>query len=51
MSIHEIQALIDKNSTLSREALSPQIHAISDETHLTQSRRRTARYPTSISHP
>jgi Spy/CpxP family protein refolding chaperone len=29
----KIQALIDKNPTLSREALGPQIHAISDETH------------------
>jgi periplasmic protein CpxP/Spy len=28
-----IQALMDKNPTLSREALGPQIHAISDETH------------------
>jgi Spy/CpxP family protein refolding chaperone len=29
----KIQALLDKNPTLSREALGPQIHAISDETH------------------
>jgi hypothetical protein len=29
----KIQALIDKNPTLSRQALSPQLHAISDETH------------------
>jgi Spy/CpxP family protein refolding chaperone len=29
----KIQALIDKNPTLSREALGPQIHAISDQTH------------------
>jgi Spy/CpxP family protein refolding chaperone len=29
----KIQALMDKNPTLSREALGPQIHAISDETH------------------
>ena len=29
----KIQALIDKNPTLSRQALGPQIHAISDETH------------------
>jgi Spy/CpxP family protein refolding chaperone len=28
-----IQALMDKNPTLSREALGPQIHAVSDETH------------------
>jgi hypothetical protein len=28
-----IQALLDKNPTASREGLSPQIHAISDETH------------------
>jgi hypothetical protein len=28
-----IQALLDKNPTLSRAALGPQIHAISDETH------------------
>lgn len=28
-----IQALLDKNPTLSREDLKPQIHAISDETH------------------
>lgn len=28
-----IQALIDENPTLSREALGPQIHAISDDTH------------------
>ena len=28
-----IQALFDKNPKLSREALGPQIHAISDETH------------------
>jgi Spy/CpxP family protein refolding chaperone len=29
----KIQALFDKNPTLSRQALGPQIHAISDETH------------------
>jgi Spy/CpxP family protein refolding chaperone len=29
----KIQALMDKNPTLSRQALGPQIHAISDETH------------------
>ena len=29
----KIQVLIDKNPTLSRQALGPQIHAISDETH------------------
>jgi DNA anti-recombination protein RmuC len=29
----KIQAMMDKNPTLSREALGPQIHAISDETH------------------
>lgn len=29
----KIQALLDKNPTLSREDLGPQIHAISDETH------------------
>jgi len=28
-----IQALLDKNPTLSRQELAPQIHAISDETH------------------
>jgi periplasmic protein CpxP/Spy len=28
-----IQALLDKNSTASRQELGPQIHAISDETH------------------
>jgi hypothetical protein len=28
-----IQALLDKNPTASRQALGPQIHAISDETH------------------
>ena len=28
-----IQALLDKNSTASRQELAPQIHAISDETH------------------
>ena len=28
-----IQALLDKNPTASRQQLSPQIHAISDETH------------------
>jgi hypothetical protein len=28
-----IQGLLDKNPTASREELSPQIHAISDETH------------------
>jgi hypothetical protein len=28
-----IQALLDKNATLSRQALQPQIHAISDQTH------------------
>jgi Spy/CpxP family protein refolding chaperone len=30
---NSIQALLDKNPTLSREALRSQIHAISDETH------------------
>ncbi len=30
----EIQALLDKNPTASRQELGPQIHAISDETHL-----------------
>jgi Spy/CpxP family protein refolding chaperone len=30
---NKIQALLDKNPTLSREALAPQIHAISHETH------------------
>jgi hypothetical protein len=30
---HKIQALLDKNPTKSRQALGPQIHAISDETH------------------
>jgi Spy/CpxP family protein refolding chaperone len=30
---NKIQALFDKNPTASREALGPQIHAISDETH------------------
>ena len=29
----KIQALLDKNPTLSRQDLQPQIHAISDETH------------------
>ena len=29
----KIQALLDKNPTASRQALAPQIHAISDETH------------------
>jgi hypothetical protein len=29
----KIQALFDKNPTLSRQDLGPQIHAISDETH------------------
>jgi protein CpxP len=29
----KIQALMDKDPTLSRQALGPQIHAISDETH------------------
>jgi Spy/CpxP family protein refolding chaperone len=29
----KIQVLLDKNPTLSRQALGPQIHAISDETH------------------
>ncbi|MGC2130876.1 MAG: hypothetical protein WA629_12370 [Candidatus Aquilonibacter sp.] len=29
----KIQALFDKNPTLSRQQLAPQIHAISDETH------------------
>jgi Spy/CpxP family protein refolding chaperone len=29
----KIQALFDKNPALSRKALGPQIHAISDETH------------------
>jgi periplasmic protein CpxP/Spy len=29
----EIQALLDKNPTASRQKLGPQIHAISDETH------------------
>jgi hypothetical protein len=29
----KIQALLDKNPTASRQALGPQIHAISDETH------------------
>jgi periplasmic protein CpxP/Spy len=29
----EIQALLDKNPTASRQRLAPQIHAISDETH------------------
>jgi periplasmic protein CpxP/Spy len=29
----EIQALLDKNPTASRQELGPQIHAISDETH------------------
>jgi protein CpxP len=29
----EIQALLDKNPTASRQQLAPQIHAISDETH------------------
>ena len=29
----QIQALLDKNPTLSRQELAPQIHAISDETH------------------
>jgi hypothetical protein len=29
----KIQALLDKNPTVSREQLGPQIHAISDETH------------------
>lgn len=29
----KIQALLDKNPKASRQALSPQIHAISDETH------------------
>jgi Spy/CpxP family protein refolding chaperone len=29
----KIQALLDKNPTLSRQALGPQIHAISDKTH------------------
>ncbi|MCU1312295.1 MAG: hypothetical protein JWM54_52 [Acidobacteriaceae bacterium] len=28
-----IQALLDKNPTASRQALAPQIHAISDQTH------------------
>jgi len=28
-----IQALLDKNPTVSRQELAPQIHAISDETH------------------
>jgi hypothetical protein len=30
---NRIQALLDKNPTLSRQALAPQIHAISDDTH------------------
>ena len=30
---NRIQALLDKNPTVSREALEPQIHAISDQTH------------------
>jgi hypothetical protein len=30
---NKIQAVLDKNPTLSRQALAPQIHAISDETH------------------
>jgi hypothetical protein len=30
---NKIQALLDKNPTASRQALGPQIHAISDETH------------------
>jgi len=30
---NNIQALLDKNPTASRQALGPQIHAISDETH------------------
>ena len=29
----KIQALLDKNPTVSRQDLAPQIHAISDETH------------------
>jgi DNA-binding transcriptional MerR regulator len=29
----KIQALLDKNPNASRQALAPQIHAISDETH------------------
>lgn len=29
----EIQVLLDKNPTASRQALGPQIHAISDQTH------------------
>jgi DNA anti-recombination protein RmuC len=29
----KIKALMDKNPTLSRQALGPQVHAISDETH------------------
>jgi Spy/CpxP family protein refolding chaperone len=29
----KIQALMDKNPTLSRQALGPQIHAVSDNTH------------------
>ena len=29
----KIQALLDKNPTVSRQALGPQIHAIGDETH------------------
>ncbi|HTJ57223.1 MAG TPA: hypothetical protein VL418_06650 [Devosiaceae bacterium] len=29
----EIQALLDKNPTASRQALGPEIHAISDKTH------------------
>jgi hypothetical protein len=29
----KIQALLDKNPTATRQALGPQIHAISDETH------------------
>lgn len=29
----KIQALLDKNPTLSRQDLAPQIHAITDETH------------------
>jgi len=29
----QIQALLDKNPTASRQQLAPQIHAISDETH------------------
>ena len=30
---NKIQALLDKNPTASRQALGPQIHAISDKTH------------------